>query len=389
MQTLFEQPELGLDDLAVIDEIRQIRASLASVLRAPRRWTGGLRRTTQARAIQGSNSIEGYNVSDQDAAAAVEDEPPLSADEQTWAEIIGYRRVLTYVLSVASEPGFVVDESTIRSMHFMLLEHELAKSPGRYRTGPIYVHDDRSDDNVYEGPVPDQVPTLMRLFTQGLADTSGDAMVRGALAHLNLVMIHPFRDGNGRMARALQTMVLAQDHVLEPTFCSIEEWLGRNTDHYYEVLAATGAGGWHPDRDTRLWLQFNLRAHHMQAQTMQRRFAEAELLWSTIDELVAQHSLPSRSADALFDALLGLRVTRPAYVKRTEVEERTATRDLTRLVDLGLLDPHGNTRARYYSAGAPLRAQTEMIRADRTPVTDPYPGLTREIRAAAARVRRR
>ena len=60
------------------------------------------------------------------------------------------------------------------------------------------------------------------------------------MAHLNLVMIHPFRDGNGRMARALQTMVLAQDQVVEPTFSSIEEWLGNNTQEYYDVLAATG-----------------------------------------------------------------------------------------------------------------------------------------------------
>lgn len=59
MEPLYEAPALGLDDVAVIDEIRQIRADLASVLRAPKRWDGTLRRTAQARAIQGSNSIEG------------------------------------------------------------------------------------------------------------------------------------------------------------------------------------------------------------------------------------------------------------------------------------------------------------------------------------------
>lgn len=382
---LFEQPEIGLDDLAVIDEIRQIRVQLASVLRAPKRWSGGLRRTSQARAIQGSNSIEGYTVSDQDAAAAVEDEPPLSADEKTWAEIMGYRRVLTYVLSVAAEPGFMIDESVLRSMHFMLLEHELAKSPGRYRTSPIYVRDDHSERNVYEGPEASQVPALMHTLTQTLDADSSDAMVRAAMAHLNLVMIHPFRDGNGRMARALQTMVLAQDQILEPTFCSIEEWLGHNTDDYYAVLAATGTGQWHPERDTRLWLQFTLRAHHMQAQTLQRRFAEAERLWTTIDSLVSLHRLPDRAAEALFDALLGLRVTRPAYVKRADVEERTATRDLSRLVELDLLEPHGNTRGRFYSAGAPLREQMKQIRNQRAPLSDPYPSLISEIRAAAAR----
>ncbi|MFT4293828.1 MAG: Fic family protein [Micropruina sp.] len=388
MDRLFQPPDLGLDDLAVIGEINQTRECLASVLRVPKRWDGGLRRTTQARAIQGSNSIEGYTVSDQDAAAAVEGELPLAADERTWAEIIGYRRVLTYVLSIATEPGLTVDESMLRSMHFMLSEHELAKSPGRYRTAPIYVHDDRADRNVYEGPEPERVPGLVRSLVRDLGNTDAEATVRGAMAHLNLVMIHPFRDGNGRMARALQTMVLAQDQVLEPTFSSIDEWLGHNTDDYCAVLAAAGGRGWHPERDTRMWIQFNLRAHHMQAQTLQRRFEEAERLWTLIDLLVSEHQLPDRTADALFDALLGLRVTRPSYVKRTEVEERTATRDLAQLVQSGLLQPHGQTRARYYVAGAPLAEMMAENRKQRQPLIDPYPSLVGEIRAAAAQVGR-
>ena len=60
------------------------------------------------------------------------------------------------------------------------------------------------------------------------------------MAHLNLVMIHPFRDGNGRMARALATLVLTRSDIGEPEFSSIEEWLGANTEDYYSVLAHTG-----------------------------------------------------------------------------------------------------------------------------------------------------
>ncbi len=47
-----------------------------------------------------------------DATAAVEDEQPLTADQRTWSEILGYRRVLTYVVNVATEPGYVIDETT-------------------------------------------------------------------------------------------------------------------------------------------------------------------------------------------------------------------------------------------------------------------------------------
>jgi Fic family protein len=160
-------------------------------------------------------------------------------------------------------------------MHFML-EHELPKGAGTYRTGSVYVRDDRVDQVVYEGPDASLVPDLMQAWADSLRATSAEeSMVRAAMAHLNLVMIHPYRDGNGRMARALQTMVLAQDAVLEPTFASIEDWLGQNTEDYYRILALTGRGSWQPDNDAHPWLKFNLRAHHMQAQTQQRRFMEA------------------------------------------------------------------------------------------------------------------
>lgn len=383
MTELFATPDPDLEDQQVISEIHSIRASLADFLRAPKRWNGLLRRTSTARAIQGSNTIEGYTVSEEDAVAAVDEEPPLSADEATWLEILAYRRVLTYVLNVATEPGFVIDEAVIRSMHFMLLDHDLSKTPGRYRTQEIFVRDDKRGVNVYEGPDGDLVPDLMRELSASLASpTSDDPLVRGAMAHLNLVMIHPFRDGNGRMARALQTMVLAQDQVVEPTFSSIEEWLGNNTQDYYDVLAATGRGSWKRGNDATLWVKFNLRAHHMQAQTMRRRFDEAETQWRKLDELLADSKLNDRIGAALFDALIGLRVTRPSYVKLTELDERTATRDLVSAAEVGLLEARGERRGRHYVAGEPLRRIQEQIRSERAPLTDPYPTLIGEIRRA-------
>lgn len=383
MTSLFATPDPDLEDQQVIGEIHETRASLADYLRAPKRWNGLLRRTSTARAIQGSNTIEGYTVSDEDAVAAVDGEPPLSADEETWLEIIAYRRVLTYVLNVATEPGFVIDEAVLRSMHFMLLDHDLSKTPGRYRTKEIFVRDDKRGVNVYAGPDGDLVPELMRSLSESLSTpTADDPLVRGEMAHLNLVMIHPFRDGNGRMARALQTMVLAQDQLVEPTFSSIEEWLGNNTQDYYDVLAATGHGAWNPGNDATLWVKFNLRAHHMQAHTMRRRFDEAGIQWRKIDELISEHRLNDRIGAALFDALIGLRVTRPSYVKLTELDERTATRDLVNAANHGLLEARGERRGRHYVAGEPLRQIQAELRAERKPLDDPYPTLIGEIRRA-------
>ena len=122
---------------------------------------------------------------------------------------------------------------------------------------------------------------------------NSDPVVRSAMAHLNLVMIHPFRDGNGRMARALATLVLTRSDIGEPEFSSIEEWLGANTEDYYSVLAHTGHGSWQPRADPHLWLTFNLRAHHMQAQTVARRVNEAGQTWSELDVLPRNTACPN------------------------------------------------------------------------------------------------
>ena len=124
---LYTAPELDPKDVHVLDEVLAMRAALSEHLRVPRRWTGRLRRTALARAIQGSNSIEGYRVDLDDADAALDDEEPLSADQRTFAEIRGYRQALGYVLAMATDEHFELDTSALRSMHFMMLAHDLGK----------------------------------------------------------------------------------------------------------------------------------------------------------------------------------------------------------------------------------------------------------------------
>lgn len=101
-------------------------------------------------------------------------------DQATWLEILAYRRALRYVLNVATEPGFVIDEAVLRSMHLMLLDHDLSKMPGRYRGKEVFVRDDKRCVTVHEGPAGDLVPELMRALSLSLATPSpDDPLVRG------------------------------------------------------------------------------------------------------------------------------------------------------------------------------------------------------------------
>jgi Fic family protein len=372
---LFDLPAIGEQEAVACERVEDLRKRLRLQLFEPRRWLGSLRRLSFARAIQGSNSIEGYNAALDDVAAAAIGEEPLDADTETKLALWGYREAMTYVLQLASELDFEHSEQLLKSLHFMMTSHDLTKRPGLWRPGTIYVRNDETDEIVYEGPDVDLVPALMGELVDGLnKPDSAPAMVRAGMAHLNLVMIHPFRDGNGRMARCLQTLILAREGVLAPQFCSIEEYLGRNTETYYAVLGDVGGGSWQPERDTRPWVRFILTAHFRQAQTLLRRVRESEQLWAALETLAARKTLPDRVIPALFDAALGLRIRNATYRTIEEgMSEQTAGRDLRLMVDRGLLEPHGQKRGRHYIATEELAAAWHAIRAKRNPRSNEDP----------------
>jgi Fic family protein len=370
---IFRSPELTEQELQIIARIDRVRDALRHQLPEQKRWVGLLRRVMLARAIRGSNSIEGYNVSLDEAVAAVAGEPPLHAEDEAWKAVVGYRDAMTYVLQLADDSHFVYDENLIRGLHFMMMGYALDKSPGRWRPGSVFVLDEASREIVYTGPDAMAVPDLVHELVEYLrAEDRIPPMVKAAMAHLNLVMIHPFRDGNGRMARCLQTLVLAREGIVASPFVSIEEYLGANTEAYYAVLAEVGQGNWQPQRDARPWIRFVLTAHYQQAQTMVRRAEEAERRWALLTQEASRLKLPERSVPALFNASLRFRLRNADYREAAEVSDTIAGRDLGRLVEAGLLAARGERRGRLYVATPRLIALNDSIRAERKPVEDPF-----------------
>lgn len=368
---IFKAPPTDPAEQAVIGEIDKARSQLRYALSQPRRWNGLLRRNTFARAVQGSNSIEGYNVTIDDAVAAVEGEEPLEPKDEAWAAVTGYRQAMTLVLQKADDAHFEYSAELLKSLHFMMTGHDLAKNPGRWRPGPIFVQRSGTGERVYEGPPVEQVPGLISALLVALAEPGDSPFVDAAMAHLNLVMIHPFSDGNGRMGRCLQTLVLARSGNIPPVFSSIEEYLGRNTEAYYRVLAEVGQGSWNPGNSARPWIRFCLTAHYRQVHTLLRRQRTMENICNELERRVEQSGLPNRCVLALADAAIGYRVRNPTYRNAADVTEATAGRDLRALVKAGYLQPVGDKRGRHYVAADGLRELAQRY-AEKKLVGDPF-----------------
>ncbi len=370
---IFQTPPLDSQEAEILERIEELKRALGySVGVTPRRWYGLLRRVTFARAVRGSNTIEGYDVALDDTIAAAEGEEPLDAKTEAWAAVTGYQTAMTYVLQLADDPHFGYSADLLRSLHFMMLQYKLAKHPGRWRQSSIFVRGDERDEVVYEGPSTPSVPGLVDELLVYLNEDRGlPVILRAAMAHLNLVMIHPFADGNGRMARCLQTLVLARGGTLSPPFSSIEEYLGRNTRAYYDVLAEVGGGSWRPERDARPWIRFCLTAHFRQATTLLLRTREMQRLWDELETEVTRRGLPDRTVLALADAAIGLRVRNATYRPVADISDNLASRDLKGLVQHGFLEPRGEKRGRFYIAADPLKAIRERTREPHK-VEDPF-----------------
>ncbi|MCE2526618.1 MAG: Fic family protein [Actinomycetia bacterium] len=378
---IYQPPDLTNTDQQVLEAIADLRQTLRFRLYQPRRWFGTLRRAVFARAVQGSNSIEGYHASDEDVAAVIEEEKPLDTREETRQAIAGYRDAMTYVMQLAKSKR-TIDSSVLLGMHFMIMKYKLQKHPGQWRPDAVWVEDE-TGKVVYTAPGRDNVEDLVDQTVQSIRQSTHPVMVTAAMAHLNLVMIHPWSDGNGRMARCLQTLVLASDGILDPVFSSIEEYLGRNIPTYYAALGSVHGGAWSPERNTRRWMEFSLTAHYRQARTLQRRIEQYEALWGRCEDLAVRHKLPDRVVGALSDAARRRTLWRSLYVKITrssageEISDMTGTRDLLAMHRAGLLQAIGEKRGRRYRAAPELRAVWDEIRAARPSlrVEDPYEAL--------------
>lgn len=375
---LFPTPTLAADDKAVLADIDRMREALRHQVQAtPAKWTAGLRKFLTADAVAGSNSIEGFKVSTVDVEDLMAGERDVEISDENREETLAYQRMMTYLQTLHDVEDFTYSKGFLNALHWMLQghRHSARKPAGQWRKGAVYVTDVRDPSiAAYTAPPADELPALMAELVDWLnAEDSTHLLVRAAMAHLHLVSIHPWADGNGRMSRSLQTLMIAREGVLAPEFSSIEAWLGRpgNTWEYYRELTLRGAS-YLPDQDVAGWIRFNLLAYHQQAQTVQSRLDRSAKAWTALADFVRQAHLDERVVAALHDVAMTGRVRRSRYEQSEGLNRQQAQRDLRDLVTAQFLQPVGRTRARYYTAGS--RFPEQILEVVRTPITltNPY-----------------
>ncbi|MGC1165512.1 MAG: Fic family protein [Solirubrobacterales bacterium] len=338
-----------------LDELAQLRKALGQEVTTQSRWMGSLRREVRASSIESSTSIEGFSVSPEEALALTSGRETSNRDEENRQAVACYARAMDHVGTMGSDPSFRWLDRVILDLHFEACYFQRDKGPGLWRTGKIGVSGvDGSLE--FRGPEGERVVELMAEVVDWLADgdLQADVVVRAAMAHLHLVSVHPFRDGNGRVSRIAQSLVLAREGPSSPEFFSIEEYLGAHTQEYYAALREVQGGSYQPQRDASDWVAFCIEAHIVQARQRLAQIERAASRWRHLEELVDERGWPERLVIALEQSLVG-GTERRKYGEEADVSPATASADFRRLLDAGFVSQRGRGRNIGYVASQRLR----------------------------------
>jgi Fic family protein len=344
--------------LAELDELRKRLGDQAG---AAGLWLGSLRRQWRASSATSSVAIEGFHVpAEETIAVASGAESPDPRDDDRMA-LSCYGRAMDHVGVMSADPAFRWVERVVLDLHFDACYFQKDKDPGQYRRSSVEVTSPGGGPAAYVGPPHDEVPQLMGEVLAWLdhGDADVHVAVRAAMAHLHLVSVHPFRDGNGRISRIVQSLVLARGGLLAPEFVSIEEHLGRNTDAYYATLKRVQGGSYQPERDAAPWVRFCVHAHVEQAHRRLEQIADAGRRWSFLEALIERRRWPDRLVIALEQSLFQ-GVDRASYAAEADVSPPTASNDFRRLLDAGLVVQQGRGRSTRYVASDGLQGEIRV-----------------------------
>jgi len=211
---------------------------------------------------------------------------------------------------------------------------------GRWRTrksGPMQVVSGAiGKERVhFEAPSAERLPREMEAFLAWFQGGGGEPVVRAGIAHFWFVTIHPFEDGNGRIARAIAELALAQADGFPERYYNMSSRIEAERREYYAVLERCQKGG----MDITAWLEWFLGCLGRALDDAEKNIASA-LRRAGFRDRLRQYGLNARQSrviDLLIEGFEG-KLTSSKYAKIAKCSADTAVRDIKQLLDSGLLE---------------------------------------------------
>ena len=249
-------------------------------------------------------------------------------------EIVNYREALfsahEYLESRPITLGF------IRELHKILLNSVRGqdKTPGEFRLDQNWIgpHGCTIEEATFVPPNPLQLPHYLEDYGAYLASDDIDILIQTAIMHAQFELLHPFRDGNGRIGRILIPLFLFQKKKLSKPMFYLSSYLENNRDEYYQRLRNISQGG-----DWNGWIVFFLNAITIQAKTNSKKVRTIMDLYDEMKESI-HATTHSQYSIAVLDALFNRPIFKTTdFVADTGLHKTTAMGLLKQLRDADVL----------------------------------------------------
>ncbi len=201
----------------------------------------------------------------------------------------------------------------------------------------------------YEGPPPEKVAFLINELLKWLAQTKKEFLhpvIKAALFHYQFVKIHPFTDGNGRMARLLVNLILYRENWDFRKVIVLEDYYNRDRIVYYNALTASDGEKYHEGKDVTPWIEYFVQGFLIEARKAEEKITS--MGFGKVTESSEQIFL-DRDEIQIMDFLTTTgRITSQDVQDILKVAKRTAQLKLKTLVDKGLLRTLGSGPSTFY-----------------------------------------
>ena len=255
--------------------------------------------------------------------------------------------------SIANDTSVRIENGLIRAMN-SVLQRGLREHPrgGQFRTEARIITDGSTREMLYRPARAEHVPALMEHLAQDLQGWVDDGVpgpVVAALAHLGLLAIHPFEDGNERTARLISDMILVQTGMSVDGMLSASEELSRPESGYYRALAATLGHDFGPELDVRAWLSWYTEAILGNAMRLERDLGTYNQRLDYLRHMDGD-AFNERQLLGVMFAWYVAPVSSSLYARLTGSSQSSAKADLNALVRTGALERVGSGRQTRYRA---------------------------------------
>jgi Fic family protein len=298
---------------SISEKIGEISANLID------RPSPQLRKQNKIKTIHSSLSIEGNILTHEQVTAIIENK-----------KVLGPQKDITEVLNAINVYDSLTTFNPHSSKSFLgahkLLMRELIDNPGKYRSQGVGIF--QGSKVAHIAPPAQNVPHLMNELFKYLKDKDELTLIKSCVFHYETEFIHPFMDGNGRMGRLWQTLILMQEYpVFE--FLPFETLISQTQQDYYNALAKSDKAG-----NSTLFIEYML-----------------DVIDKSLNELLSFNNRVLKDTDRLnyFMSLGRDEFTRKDYMNVfKDISSATASRDLKKGIELNLFHKTGNKSRTVY-----------------------------------------